>query len=443
MENNKQHGFGILLPITLLAYFLILMDNSIVFTSSVEIGEGMHLNAGALAWVSNAYTLTFGGFLLLSGRLSDLLGRKRIFQIGLALFGLMSLMVGVSQNAFEIIAARAVQGIGSSIIAPTTLALMMDAYTGEQRTRAISYYGATAGIGSSLGLLIGGALTSLISWRAGFLINVPLTIILIVLTQKYIRDYEGERKKIDFVGSILSVLGFASLIYGFGADTNQLLFILTGVFLLLVFIFYEKRQSIPILPLELFHNRIRSGAYAVRLIFMMAILPYWFLLPQVMQRLYGFSALQAGIAFLPLSVTTFLSALQLPRLTKMMGNNRVLLIGDLVLIVGFVWSFFADLNRGYFAAVLLPLILIGFGSALVTAPVTSAGIYEAPDEIAGSASGLTNAMHQLGGPIGLSIIMAQTSDFHYQTAWMVGFSVISTIIVYIFIYQNGRKPALD
>ena len=118
MENNKQNGFGILLPITLLAYFLILMDNSIVFTSSVEIGEGMHLNAGALAWVSNAYTLTFGGFLLLSGRLSDLLGRKRIFQIGLVLFGLMSLMVGVSQNAFEIIAARAVQGIGSSIIAP-------------------------------------------------------------------------------------------------------------------------------------------------------------------------------------------------------------------------------------------------------------------------------------------------------------------------------------
>lgn len=408
MDNNKQHGFGILLPITLLAYFLILMDNSIVFTSSVEIGEGMHLNAGALAWVSNAYTLTFGGFLLLSGRLSDLSGRKRIFQIGLVLFGLMSLMVGVSQNAFEIIAARAVQGIGSS-----------------------------------LGLLIGGALTSLISWRAGFLINVPLTIILIVLTQKYIRDYEGERKKIDFVGSILSVLGFASLIYGFGADTNQLLFILTGVFLLLVFIFYEKRQSIPILPLELFHNRIRSGAYAVRLIFMMAILPYWFLLPQVMQRLYGFSALQAGIAFLPLSVTTFLSALQLPRLTKIMGNNRVLLIGDLVLIVGFVWSFFADLNRGYFAAVLLPLILIGFGSALVTAPVTSAGIYEAPDEIAGSASGLTNAMHQLGGPIGLSILMAQTSDFHYQTAWMAGFSVISTIIVYIFIYQNGGKPALD
>ena len=175
----------------------------------------------------------------------------------------------------------------------------------------------------------------------------------------------------------------------------------------------------------------------------MTILPYWFLLPQVMQRLYGFSALQAGIAFLPLSVTTFLSALQLPRLKKMMGNNRVLLIGNLVLIVGFVWSFFADLNRGYFAAVLLPLILIGFGSALVTAPVTSAGIYEAPDEIAGSASGLTNAMHQLGGPIGLSIIMAQTSDFHYQTAWMAGFSVISTIIVYIFIYQNGGKPALD
>lgn len=439
----KKQSFGMILPITLLAYFLILMDNSIVFTSSVEIGAGLHMNARLLAWVSNAYTLTFGGFLLLSGRLSDLLGRKRIFQIGLGLFGLMSLAVGMAQNTAFMIAARALQGIGASIIAPTTLALMMDAYTGEQRTRAIAYYGATAGIGSSLGLLIGGALTSLISWRAGFLINVPLTVILIVLTQKHVKKYEGVRKKIDFVGSILSIIAVSSLVYGFSVERHQLVFILIGIALLAVFTLYEKRQAIPILPMALFHSRIRSGAYAVRLVFMMAILPYWFLLPQMMQKVYGFSAFQAGMAFLPLSVTTFISALQLPKLTKAMGNNRVLLLGDLILIAGFVWSFFSNLNNGYLLAVALPMLLIGCGSALVVAPVTNAGIYEAPDEIAGSASGLTNAMHQIGGPIGLSMIMAMTSNFHLQLAVMGIFTVISTVIVYVFIFQHGKKPALN
>lgn len=158
------------------------MDNSIIFTSSTQIGESLNLTDTSLAWVSNAYTLTFGGFLLLSGRLSDLLGRKRIFQIGLAIFGLSSLVIGLAQNASMMILARAIQGIGSSIIAPTTLALMMDTYTGEMRTKAISYYGATAGIGSSVGLLIGGGLTSFVSWRAGFLINVPLTLLLMYLT---------------------------------------------------------------------------------------------------------------------------------------------------------------------------------------------------------------------------------------------------------------------
>jgi MFS family permease len=151
-----KQKFVVILPITLLAYFLILMDNSIIFTSSVQIGQSLGLSASQLSWISSAYTLTFGGFLRLSGRLSDLLGRKRIFQIGLIVFGLSSLMIGISTSPMVVILMRAVQGIGSSIIAPTTLALIMDAYKGEMRQRAISYYGATSGIGSSVGLLVGG-----------------------------------------------------------------------------------------------------------------------------------------------------------------------------------------------------------------------------------------------------------------------------------------------
>jgi len=220
VEATENTKFGMTLVITLLSYFVILMDNSIVFTSSLQIGESLQLDSTHLAWVSNAYTITFGGFLLLAGRLSDLLGRKHIFQLGLVIFALSSLAIGYAQSAAMLIGARAVQGIGSAIIAPTSLALIMDAYIGEMRSKAIAYYGTTAGLGSSIGLLIGGALTSLFSWRVGFLINVPIALLLVVLTWRYIKDSETVNSKIDYWGSILSVIGLSSLIYSLTADNN-------------------------------------------------------------------------------------------------------------------------------------------------------------------------------------------------------------------------------
>ncbi|MGO3780794.1 MAG: MFS transporter, partial [Enterococcus viikkiensis] len=286
---NKQK-FGIILPITLLSYFLILMDNSILFTSSVQIGQSLGLSATALSWVSSAYTLTFGGFLLLSGRFSDLLGRKKIFLLGLVIFGFSSLIIGLSRTPEMVIAMRAVQGIGSSIIAPTTLALIMDNYKNNMRQRAISYYGATAGIGSSVGLLVGGGLTSLISWRAGFLINVPFTIILFLLTLRFVKKSERKRERIDYIGSLLSIIGLIGIIYGF--TERKGLVVLMGFTVLGLFILRERSIAFPILPLSLFNNRIRSGAYVARLLFMMAMLPFWFFLPQMLQGQFGFSAFQ-------------------------------------------------------------------------------------------------------------------------------------------------------
>lgn len=221
----KKEKFGVILPITLLSYFLILMDNSIVFTSSVQIGNSLGLTPASLSWVSSAYTLTFGGLLLLSGRLSDLIGRKRIFLIGLLIFGVSSLVIGLSNSAEIVITMRAIQGIGSSIIAPTTLALIMDAYQNNMRQRAISYYGATAGIGSSIGLLVGGGLTSLISWRSGFLINVPFTILLFILTLKYVKHSEIQKESIDYLGSFLSIIGLVGVIYGLTEGELNLVFI--------------------------------------------------------------------------------------------------------------------------------------------------------------------------------------------------------------------------
>lgn len=427
---DKQK-FGIILPITLLSYFLILMDNSIIFTSSVQIGQSLGLSAAALSWVSSVYTLTFGGFLLLSGRLSDLLGRKRIFLLGLLIFGLSSLFIGLAKTAEMMIAMRAIQGIGSSIIAPTTLALIMDAYKLNMRQRAISYYGATAGIGSSVGLLVGGGLTSLVSWRAGFLINVPFTIILFFLTLRFVENSERKSEKIDYLGSLLSIIGLIGIIYGFTEGKG--VFVLAGIIILGLFIIRERKISYPILPLSLFKNRIRSGAYVARLLFMMAMLPFWFFLPQMMQAQYGFSALQSGMAFLPLTIVNFIVALQLPRLTARFGNNNVLLMGEIILAAGLILLAISNPTAGYWRAILVPMVILGLGQGMILAPVTSAGVHDVPNELAGVASGLTNTMHQIGGPIGLSLIVSITNNFQTEIWLMVLFTVVSIVVVFVFV----------
>ena len=431
----NREKFGIILPITLLAYFLILMDNSIIFTSSVQIGESLGLSATALSWVSSAYTLTFGGFLLLSGRLSDLLGRKRIFLIGLLIFGFSSLAIGLSQSAKMVIIMRAVQGIGSSIIAPTTPALIMDAYQNNMRQRAISYYGATAGIGSSIGLLVGGGLTSLISWRAGFLINVPFTLVLFILTLKYVKPSARRKENIDYLGNLLSIIGLGSIIYGFTEGMFSFAFI--GVIFISLFILLERKTSSPILPLALFQNKIRSGAYVTRLLFMMAMLPFWFFLPQMMQSQYGFSALESGFAFLPLTIVNFIIAMQLPKLTSKFGNNKILLIGEIILSMGLILLAISNTENGYWQTVFVPMIILGLGQGLILAPVTSAGVHDAPDELAGIASGVTNTMHQIGGPIGLSVIVATTTNFQTEIWMMAVFTLVSILIVALFV--NNRK----
>ncbi|WP_423363559.1 MFS transporter [Mycoplasma sp. P36-A1] len=424
----KKEKFGMILPITLLAYFLIIMDNSIIFTSSVEIQESLNISATDLSWISNAYTLTFGGFLLLSGRLSDLIGRKKIFIIGLIIFMLSSLLIGVAVNAQFMVVMRAFQGIGSSILAPTTLALMMDNYQGEQREKAISYYGATAGIGSSIGLLLGGGLTSLISWRAGFLINVPFTLILLFLTFKYVKETPPIKTKIDYIGSLLSVIALTILI--FGLINNQIKLIIVGILILLVFIYRQSKITYPILPLELFSNNIRTKAYLVRMLFMMAMLPYWFILPQIMQNQYHFSALQAGMGFLPLTVVNFIVAMKLPALANKYKQTQILLVGSALIFIGLVWTSQASISLGYFKSLALPMILIGAGQGLVLAPITSAGVYKADDSLAGVASGLTNTMHQIGGPIGLSIIVATTTNFKTEFLIMSVFMFISFVIIF-------------
>lgn len=432
MKNKKT--FGLVLFIILFSYFLILMDNSIIFTSTVKTSQDLNMNEASLSWVSNAYTITFGGFLLLAGRLGDLMGRKIIFVSGLFIFGLSSLAVGLSTSTEMMIIARAVQGIGPAIIAPTSLALLMDSYQGNLRMKAISYYGATAGIGSSFGLILGGWLTSAISWRVGFLLNVPFSLLLIVLTLAKVQQNEIKPSKIDFLGSLLSVI--ISVLFVYGITISNLLIIVASLILILVFLLWEKRITYALIPLELFKNRNRTGSYIARFTFMMAMLTYWFILPQIMQKMYNFSPLESGLAFLPLTLVNFIAALFLPKLTKALGNSKVMILGQVILLTRMFLSFISQPEWGYFYAMAFQMMIIGLGQGWLLAPLTAAGVAGVPPELSGAASGLTNMMHQLGGPVGLSIVVLFSSSvidlsayYHLIMAFITVFLLIGFLVL--------------
>jgi len=253
-----------------------------------------------------------------------------------------------------------------------------------------------------------------------------------------VKETEGKTVRIDYLGSILSIIGLVAIIYGF---TEENWFIsLLGIVILAVFLMWEKHITYPILPLSLFQNRTRTGAYMVRLLFMMAMLPFWFFLPQMMQTSYGFSALASGMAFLPLTLVNFGIALQLPRFVQKYGNKRVLVTGELILALGLTMMAVSDIEKGYWVAIFLPMLILGLVQGLILAPVTSAGVHEASDDLAGVASGLTNTMHQIGGPIGLSIIVAFTSSFNGALWFMLAFTIMGGLIA-TFVIESDRKSS--
>lgn len=406
---NKQK-FGMVLPIILISYFMILLDNSIVFTSTVKIAADLSLSASELSWVTNAYALTFGGLLMIGGRSGDIFGRRNVFLIGLVIFSIGSLLVGLSTNGLMIIAMRALQGIGSAILAPTTLALLMDSYRDQMRTRAIVYYGATGGLGASIGLVVGGLIASYASWRWGFLLNVPVVILMIVLTLKYIPASKKVEGKLDWLGSILSVLGITALVYGINGASHPVPMVMTGILLLVLFVWQEKVSKHPITPLKLLKDRERSSAYIARFFFLGAMISYFFLTPQAMQQVYHFTPLMAAVGFLPETLPQFVFATLVSRLNEKFTNTQILIAGTVITLAGLVFAAVVGIQAGYWWSVAIPMVIIGIGQGFTLSPLTVAGVANTDKEIAGSASGVVNMVHQIGSSVGLSIITALTAN---------------------------------
>ncbi|QKE85146.1 MFS transporter [Arthrobacter sp. NEB 688] len=443
-----------ILTIILVSYFLILLDNSVIFTGLPSIAAALHLDATGLSWVQDAYTLVFGGLLLLGARLGDLLGRRRVFIAGLGVFITASFLVGIAPTGWWLITARGIQGIGAAIVAPAALSLITASFpAGPERNRAVAWYAATAGIGASAGLLVGGAAAQWVSWRAGFFINVPLGIAVAVLAPRYLPAVDRQRGRFDILGALGATLAVGTLVFGVLESVDRgwsspvvLGSLVASAVLFVALVLHERRAAQPIMPLHLFADRRRWGAYAARALYLGAMMGFFFFTTQLMQGVMGFTAFQAGLGFLPMTAVNFAVATAVPRLTARFGDAPLLVAGVAVTLVGMAWLAQVDQTSAYLSAVALPMVLIGVGQGLAFAPLTSFGIAGARTEDAGAASGLVNTAHQLGTAAGLAVLVAASAsatDLAVRVSsaftWGIGFLAAALVVTVAVIVPAERK----
>jgi EmrB/QacA subfamily drug resistance transporter len=401
------------LAIILGSYLMIVLDVSIVINALPKIHHALGFSPTGLSWVQNAYTLSFGGLLLLGARAGDILGRRRMFVVGIALFTGASLAAGLAQSAAWLLAARSMQGVGAAIAAPSTLALLTASFPeGPERTRAVAYYGAVAGGGGSVGLVLGGVLTDWLSWRWGLFINVPIGIALMLAAPRVLPESERRSGHFDLAGAASSTLGMFAFVYGIvraatagWGDRITVASLTGGLLLLALFVANERRAAQPITPLHLFRSRERSGAYVARILFVGAMFGQFFFLTQFLQGVLRYSPLEAGVAFLPLTLAMFSMVFVVPRLSARFGSRRLLAGGVVTALVGMSWLSQLSAGTSYLTGVAIPMIILGAGAGAAFTPLTASGVAGVAPEDAGAASGLVNVAHQLGGSLGLGILV--------------------------------------
>jgi EmrB/QacA subfamily drug resistance transporter len=403
----------VVLGIILATYLMIILDATVVITALPDIHRALHFSPTNLSWVQSAYTLTFGGLLLLGARAGDILGRRRVFLAGIALFTLASLFGGLAQSATWLLAARAAQGVGAAIAAPSTLSLLQVSFPeGPERTRAIGAYSAVAGGGGSIGLVLGGMLTTWISWRWGLFINVPIGIVLVVLAPRYLPETERRPGRFDLTGAATSTVGMTALVYGFvraasagwGDPLTVASFVVSGA-LLGGFVLTELRAEQPITPLHLFASRERAGSYVTRMLVVSGMFAMFFFMTQFFQGVFGYSPLESGLAFLPVTAVMFGVVRVVPRIVGRVGPIRLLIGGVTVALVGMAWLSRLGAGTPFFPGIVVPMALLGTGIGAALVPLTGAGMAGVRSEDAGAASGLVNVAQQLGGSLGLGILV--------------------------------------
>ena len=398
--------------------FMVVLDVAIVNVALPTIKNALDFSDANLQWVVSAYTLTFGGFLMLGSRIADLLGRKRLFIAGLVLFSAASLACGLSQSDTQLIVFRAIQGLGAAVISPAALAILTTTFAeGEERNKALAIWGAIAGTGGAVGVLLGGILTDQVGWEWIFFLNVPIGLIVILAGQRVLHESRVElgSRSLDIAGAILVTAGLTLLVYGlvttdtYSWGSTRVLGSLAGAAVLLAgFVAVELRAKAPILPFSIFRLKSLTGANIVGLLLGAAIFSMFFLLSLYMQQVLGYSALKAGVAYLLVASVIIVAAGASQALVTRIGVRSVLITGMVLLVAGLLWFSQVSVHGSYATDLAPGFILAGIGLGFSFVPVQIASLIGVTHDEAGIASGLINTSQQVGGALGVAVLSTIT-----------------------------------
>ncbi len=435
------------------AQFVVVLDASIVNVALPTIGRSLHFSKENLPWVVNAYVLTFGGFLLLGGRTADLLGRRRVFMAGLMLVAVASLAAGFSATEGQLIVARAAQGLGAAIISPAALSIVTTIFSdGSERNKALGVWGAVAGSAGAAGVLLGGILTETLGWEWVLWVNVPVSLIAFALCPGLIAESRvaGESRNFDVAGAVSITAALSILVYavvntssaGWGS-TETLTLIALALALFAAFIVIELRAAKPLVPFSIFRIRTLTGANVVGILVGASLFSMFFFISLYMQQVLGYSAIHAGLSYLPLALTIMASAGIGSTLVTRVGYKPVLAAGLLFIFAGLAWFSRISVGGGFTTDILGPSLLAAAGLGFSFVTTTIAAVSGVEEDEAGLASGLINTSQQVGGALGLAVLssiatshienllgsgsgLKQALDSGYQAAF-IGGAVIALV----------------
>jgi EmrB/QacA subfamily drug resistance transporter len=452
-----------------IAQLMIVLDASVVIVALPSAQHALHISIANRQWVMSAYTLVFGSLLLLGGRVADYLGRRRVFIIGLLGFGVASALAGLAQNSAMLFGARALQGGFAALMAPAALSLLTVTFTeAHERARAFGVYGAIAGSGAAIGLVLGGVLTQYASWRWTLLINTPIALIAALMASRVIRESRVEvRHSYDLPGAVTSTGGLFLLVYGFtmvashGWGSTLTVSLLAGAVVLLgAFVVIEMRVAHPLLPLKVILERNRGGSFLASLLVGCSMLGTFLFLTYFLQGILGYSALRTGFAFLPFSGGIIIGAGLSSRLLPRTGPKSLMVVGLLLATAGLLWFTRLGVDSAYLTHVLGPEVLVSIGMGLAFVPMNSTSLFGVHEDSAGVASALVNTTQQVGGALGTAFLntvaasstaaflltrvvstsVTKSADVHgYTTAFEVSALLVAMAAVVAAVLIGGKR----
>ncbi|HEY1622577.1 MAG TPA: MFS transporter [Streptosporangiaceae bacterium] len=408
---------GLALAVIATAQLMVVLDATIVNVALPHIQRALGFSDTNLEWVVNAYALTFGGLLLLGGRAGDLLGRRRIFIGGILLFTVASLVGGFATDQAWLLAARAVQGVGGALAAPTALALIAVTFPeGPPRNRAMGVYATMSVAGSAVGLIVGGLLTTYASWRWVMFVNVPIGILVAFAAPRVLPESDRRRGRFDLPGAITGTLGLGSLVYGLSnaatsqngvshwGDTKVVASLAAAAVLLVAFVLIEIRSEHALLPMRVLKSRDRSGAYGIILLIGTALFGMFFFLTYFIQNVWGYDPIKTGVAYLPMVVGMIVASGIASQLVQRIGARPLMVAGAVLMTGGMFWLSRLNEHSSYVGGLLGPLIVAAIGLGLLFVPISLVSLTKVANNDSGVASSLLNAGQQVGGSIGLAVL---------------------------------------